>query len=481
MSIRLRLTLLYSLILAMTLAIFGFVLYIVQAQYTLNSLKRDLTEAGDGISRSILWMHTHPPEDQPGAVRPPETGKALAGDPAFLGLREQVIVRILDSNGDLVASPNVSDPSPLDLSEENRETVLALEAVWTTGTLNNERVLIYNRPLVEDGEVVLILQVARQLTERDRSLTSLSLTLLIASVILLVAAFGIGWIFATAALRPIDRITQVAQAIGNESDFSRRVDHTGPNDEIGRLATTFNSMLSRLQDAYQRVSEALLLQRNFVADVSHELRTPLTTVRGNLALLNHQPPLPAEEQADILADLEEESERLVRLVNNLLILARSDAGQNQANELVNLKQVVVETCQQTQNANPAREIGLDVAEVEVLGNRDALKQILVILLDNAIKYTRGPLVVKVTLEENEAIISVEDQGPGISAASLNHVFDRFYRAESTSGVQGFGLGLPIAKSLTEGLGGTIHIASLPEVGSTVQIRLPAMRESRPRK
>jgi signal transduction histidine kinase len=147
-----------------------------------------------------------------------------------------------------------------------------------------------------------------------------------ASIVILLAAFGIGWVFSGVVLNPIQRITQTARAIGEERDFTRRVDYTGPQDEVGQLATMFNSMLGRLQDAYQRVAHSLQMECNFVAAVSHELRTPLTTLRGNLGLLRRDPPIPTDEQADILNDIVDVSDRLIRLVNDLLVFVRVDAG-----------------------------------------------------------------------------------------------------------------------------------------------------------
>ena len=137
-------------------------------------------------------------------------------------------------------------------------------------------------------------------------------------------------------LKPIHRITQTAQTIGDERDFTRRVDYTGPSDEVGQLANTFNSMLSRLQDAFRKVEHSLQMQRDFVTDVSHELRTPLTTLRGNLGLLHRELPMPPEEQTDILTDMVDESDRLIRLVNDLLTLARADTGRSLAKEPVDV-------------------------------------------------------------------------------------------------------------------------------------------------
>jgi signal transduction histidine kinase len=316
------------------------------------------------------------------------------------------------------------------------------------------------------------MQVARSLAERDQSLVGLSTTLLVASLLTILIAFGIGWVLSGLTLRPIHRITQTAQEIGNESDFSRRVDYSGPNDEIGQLAKTFNSMLSRLQDAYQRVSQSLSMQREFVADVSHELRTPLTTVRGNLALLRRDPPLEEAEQSDVLTDLEDESDRLIRLVNELLILARADAGRNLVHEPIELNPIIEEVCRQAQQLDEQREITAAVQDVIVLGDRDALKQVLLILLDNALKHTQGPVAILAKPVGDQVAIAVQDAGPGIPPEILQHVFDRFYRGDADPQIPGFGLGLPIAKALVEEMGGTIAIDSQPGSGSVVRVQLP---------
>jgi signal transduction histidine kinase len=349
--------------------------------------------------------------------------------------------------------------------------------------------LIYSRPVVAEGQVVSIVQVARPLAERDRALAALSRTLIIASLLTTLIAFGIGWAFSAVTLRPIQRITQTARAIGVESSaadiggqrppdhpngfaLTRRVDYSGPNDEIGELATTFNAMLSRLQDAYQRLSQALGMQRNFVADVSHELRTPLTTVRGNLALLRRDPPLPADEQADILGDLVEESDRLIRLVNDLLILARADASHSLLHEPFPVRPVVEEACRQARQFQRGREITETVQDVTAVGDRDALKQVLLILLDNALKYSQGSIQVTAEAAGAQVVVCVHDDGPGMDADTLEHVFDRFYRGEAEPAVPGFGLGLPIAKALIEGQSGAINLESQPGRGSTVRVVLP---------
>ena len=473
MSIRLRLSLLYSAILALTLAAFGLVLYTTQAQNTYAALQRDLSQSAAVLARSLARLP--PPQNPPGmweAIAPPVPMEVFTGDPAFRDLREREIVRLLSLQGELLVSPFGEASDALPLSADGLTALQSGEEWWETAFRGEERLLIYSQPLLVDGQAASILQVARSLTERDRSLATLSRTLILAGLLTTLAAFGIGWVFSGAALRPIHRITQTAQAIGRESDFTRRVDHTGPNDEIGQLATTFNSMLSRLQEAYGRVSHALKQQQDFVADVSHELRTPLTTVRGNLDLLRHEPPAAAEEQSDILADLVGESDRLIRLVNDLLVLARADAGRGLALEPVTVLPLLEQVCRQAQVLAPDQHITWQAAPgLTVHGDRDAIKQVLLILLDNALKHSDGPVELTAAPQGDHAVLSVCDHGPGIPPGVLDHVFDRFYRGEEDHAVPGFGLGLSIARALVAAQGGAIEMHSVLGQGTTVTLTL----------
>jgi two-component system, OmpR family, sensor kinase len=481
MSIRLRLTLLYSAILVLTLLVFGTILYTIQSQSMLNSLKRDLMMSSERLRGAVTWMYLRSegidviPQIGPGQSPPLppllEPG-SFSAEPSLSMFREREIVRVLNISGELVASPFGTVETALPLSKQGLRALTQKQNWWETADYNGEQVLIYDRPGIIDDQVVFIIQIARGLTEHDRSLSFLSRILIIAGLLTTLAAFGIGWVLAGAALSPIQRITQTAQDIGKESDFSRRVSYLGPKDEIGELAITFNSMLARLQEAYQRVSETLRLQRGFVADVSHELRTPLTTVRGNLALLSHDPPLPASEQSEILRDVEEESDRLIRLVNGLLVLARADSGQHLARETVAIRQIVEEACSQAQLIDEEREILQEIQELNVLGDRDAIKQILLILLENALKYSQTRVLVTAESLESDVIIRVQDHGSGIDPKTLDHIFERFYRGEEYANIPGFGLGLPIAQSLVTAQGGSIQVESVPGTGTTVRVILP---------
>jgi signal transduction histidine kinase len=297
----------------------------------------------------------------------------------------------------------------------------------------------------------------------------------VGSGLTIIAAFGIGWILAGTALRPINQITQTAQTIGAERDFDRRVDYTGPNDEIGQLATTFNAMLTELQAGYRQVEQTLLAQRRFVADASHELRTPLTTLRGNIGLLQREPPISLEDRKAVLADMVLECERLIRLVHNLLALARSDAGRPLRSEPVLIKPLVEEVCRQARLLDPTRQIHCEtLLDARVKGDPDALKQVLLVLLDNALKFTppQGRIEFSVRANNGNVDINVCDTGPGIGADVLPHIFERFYRIDTSRTGGGAGLGLSIAKSLIEAQHGRIAVESQEGAGSTFTITLP---------
>lgn len=474
MSIRLRFTLLYNAILALTLAVFGLSLYGVQASTTYHALKRDLERSGDRLEEAVLRVYLAPnPETSPSYNEPPKKPEYDTGEQAFRDLPEREILRVFDSSGALVASPFQRSGDSVPLSQKGLEAAQSGQTTWETGEYQEQTMLIYTRPLVISGEVRYILQAARPMTERNRTLGFLATAFTAASLLTILVAFGIGWVLSGINLQPIHRLTKTAQTIGDERDFTRRVAYSGPQDEVGQLATTFNAMLARLQDAYQQVAHSLEMQRDFVADVSHELRTPLTTLRGNLGLLRRQPPIPPEEQADILSDMTDESDRLIRLVNDLLVLARADAGRNLASEPVEILPVLEETCRQARALDPARDIRLEAESLSILGDRDALKQILLIGLDNALKHSSGPVLVTAHRNGSQAEICVQDFGPGIPPETLEHIFDRFYRGEDSLTVPGFGLGLPIAKALVEGMGGAISMES--EVGKGCTLTLSILR------
>jgi len=476
MSIRLRFTFLYNVILFLTLAALGSALYLIQAETTLQTLRQEILWASDPLGTTLQRLAaTTDFQNLQTFPQPPAPFGVFPNEPALNKPRERELVRILDTQGALVLSPfGASDESALPLSAAGLQALQNGQDWWETGVVNAESYLIYNRPLSVGGQVVYIMQVARSLAERNAALNNLGITLVLASLVTLLLAFGVGWAFSGIVLRPIQRITHTAQMIGAKQDLTQRVDYTGPADEVGQLATTFNTMLARLQEAYQRVAYALEMQRNFVADVSHELRTPLTTLRGNLGLLRRTPPIPAEEQSDILTDMVDESDRLIRLVNDLLVLARAEAGRSLTLEVIAVPALLEEVCRQARQLEPERALTCSAPQDLVLrAERDALKQVLLAAVDNALKHSTGAVELTAAQHEAQVELRVHDSGQGIPPEQLAHIFERFYRGADVGGTPGFGLGLAIAKALVEGQGGTIAMESQPGQGSTLIVRLSA--------
>ena len=497
MSIRLRLTLLYSAILALILIIFSLVLYLGHAQATFRDFQRRLAdrarpiaEAGQPLSSIGNVRQPSPPigiagQPPPGAEQPrPSIGNAQPSAPPVPPALyspapgEIYYIQVRNLDGDIVEyGANVDETMALPLSEAGLQAVRRGQPWDEIVEIEGERFLVHSQLVREPSRANEIVQVAVSLTRRDADLATLRNILLIGSSITVLIAFGVGWLMAGLTLRPVNRITHTAQAIGAERDFSRRINHPGPDDEIGQLATTFDNMLTELQAAYQQVEQSLQAQRRFVADASHELRTPLTTIRGNIDLLQREPPISHEDQIDVLTDTVNETERLMRLVNNLLTLARADAKRPLRSEPVPVKPLLEEVSQQMKSLAPTRTIICQPnLEADVIGDRDALKQVLLILGDNALKHT--PVETSIAIAGNvigeHVTISVRDNGPGIKPVKLPHIFDRFYRGDDSRVGPGTGLGLAIAKELTETQNGTITVKSQVGQGTAFTLTFPKL-------
>jgi len=485
MSIRLRLTILYSTIVALTLILFSAVLYVSQAQKTLSIIKSDLAQRGGRAS--FAWNSAHETLGWGGAqpwMAPPDRPEfdqaRQALQPVVQEARTRDALRLLDGNGiplDIGVNETTED---LPISQKGL-TRLQSGAPWTEIVAGQtERWYVYNEPVFVEGQTIGIIQMARSLADRDRGLRALGIALGLGVVLTTMIASAAGWALAGVTLRPIHRITQAAHEIGQTQSFSSRVQHAGPNDELGQLATTFNEMLSQLEGSYRQVTHALQAQRDFVADVSHELRTPLTTIRGNLDLLRRHPPLPGGEQVEIMTDLADETERLSRMVRDLLVLARADAGQELPIATLNVTTIACDVCRQAQVLAPERTLRCDgAAELRAAANEDALRQSILILLDNSIKYSEGLIAITTEDAGSEVLVRVTDRGPGMSAELQARIFDRFYRGDVSRSTPGYGLGLSIARALMEAQHGRIDIESRIGEGSTFTLALPKSPDAPP--
>ena len=314
----------------------------------------------------------------------------------------------------------------------------------------------------------------------EDQLAGLRLFLLLGALLSLVAAGAASWLVAGRALRPLDDMASTAEAIGRTQDLSRRLPVTETDDEVGRLQRSFNQMLGQLEDAYTRLRSALSAQRRFVADASHELRTPLTTIRGNVGLLIKRDDITTEDRSAALEDIASESERMSRMVQDLLTLARADAGYHLEKAPIDLRPIVQDVSRQAQTLQPSRRVELlDGQATVVSANADAIKQLLWILIDNAFKHTSDGGHVNVALQPGTHWVTlvVSDDGPGIPAQELERIFERFYQSDRSRTGEGTGLGLAIARWIAREHGGRVFAGNNPQGGARFTVELPVAGKS----
>jgi heavy metal sensor kinase len=329
-------------------------------------------------------------------------------------------------------------------------------ATVTAGLMNDPQLF------VETGE-----SLAPALTELRRLLALLALSFVVVAGVALAG----GYLLVRRALRSVEKITRSAERI-TSSNLSERLSVTSTGDELERLSIALNHMITRLDEAFQ-------YSRRFVADASHELRTPLTVVKGELEEIAQHQRL-TEDIRERLGSVLEEVERLARIVEGLFALSRLDAGEAQR-ELVrfDLATLAANTVAQMNLLAEDKGISLECAEsaeVNVEGDRARLKQIVVNLLDNSIKYTPegGAITLRVTAQADEALLEVTDTGIGIPAEALPHVFERFFRVDKARSRElgGAGLGLSIVKSICTAHGGRVDVESVVGRGSRVRVFFP---------
>ena len=448
MTLRSRLTLFYGALLGVVLAVALTIAYVLHTESHDADIDAALTDIADrAIAEVVVRISGGTP---PGDVRLVELHRMIEEPHAvwlFLG------PRLLDSVG------RTDDPALADLR------VGELGPGWLTRWTSSGRARVLVAAVA--GTDVRIVTAA-DLAAVDASNAELRGALFVLAVLAVGVGAAGGLAISGRALRPIARMTDTAAEISRTRDFSRRVHVEGDNeDELVRLGVTFDEMLANLQDALRQ-------QQRFVSDVSHELRTPLTTIRGNAELIAAGESDPAEREVAI-AQIRRETERLSRLVDELLVLARADTVDTFLPRPVQLDEVLMETFTDLHNiAGPRLRVSA-IDAVTVNGERDRLKQLVLVLLDNALCYTPdGTVDVSVADDGSHAVLRVQDEGIGIAESELTHVFERFYRGDAARRIDasGSGLGLPIAQWIVERHGGQIGIQSRPSHGTLVTVRVP---------
>lgn len=382
---------------------------------------------------------------------------------------EGTTVRYLDAAGNTLAGFGLGWNAPTNttnLAEARAEGHAFSE--WTDRTLDKD-FRVYTQA-VSNGDAVLgFVQVMRDLHPISETLAELLAALAIGGTLVVVGGAIGGFFLSRQALKPIDKITRTAREISAQ-DLSARLNMTGSYDEVGRLASTFDSMLERLEDSFAR-------ERRFTADASHELRTPLAAMEAILGVIRAEP-RSAEEYEQALDDLAEETTRLRKLVEDLLFLARGEHSGQEATETFDLSLLVQDVVDALSPLAEEKALSLQCQaepRLQVRGKTDSLIRVFLNLIDNAIKFTdQGGITVTVYSTKESAVVAVADTGVGIPSAHLEHIFERFHRVDPSRSNPGSGLGLSLARQIILDHGGTLTVKSTEGRGSTFTVTLPRL-------
>ncbi|MGD2057631.1 MAG: ATP-binding protein [Anaerolineales bacterium] len=453
MTLRTRLTLWYTAVLAAVLLLFGSIIYFVLTFSLTNQIEATLNQTADEVLETLAGGM---PED-------------LAITLRALDLASPVSVQIINSGAEIIwqsnNAPRLNEPFDASALSDRQN-------VFTTQKFDDEGYRVLTVPVIaRPAEDVLgYLQLASSLNEVELVRQSLLYGLFAGGSLALISAGLIGYFAAGAALSPLDEVTSTALQITRADDLSRRIPVMGPpSGEVGSLILAFNETLERLEGLFQT-------QRRFMADVSHELRTPLTTIRGNIDLIKQM----GEADEESLEAISSEVDRMTRMVKDLLLLAQAETGKLPlAQEEVELDTLMLEVFQQAKvlaNNHIHLELGRE-DQANVIGDRDRIKQILLNLVANAIEHTPegGNIQLDLACEGDQARLSVSDTGPGIPDEELPLIFERFYRRDPSrkrKASGGAGLGLSIAYWIAKMHGGDLRVESTVGVGSRFELILP---------
>jgi two-component system, OmpR family, sensor kinase len=458
MSIRTRLALIYTALLAAALIAFGSGVYLaLRAELEQSfdaSLVANAHHAADALAQDV---------DATNQLRPSDR---LITQFASTGGR----ILVLDTAGRTLVDSAPAAPPGLSITGADRaqadrhaHPVREYEAGGDVMRLTVEAILI------PGGERVGYVAWADSTRPLRDLLATVSAALIVGGLLVIGFAMVGGLVLARRALQPVSDVTETARAISLSGDFAARVEAGRPGDEVGELAVAFNEMLAALEQNH------VALQR-FLGDASHELRTPLTTVRANLDLAR-RPGLPDVERAAILGDASDEAERMGRLIGDLLSLARADSGVRLDFRPVELDALLVDSIRRGRQA--ATHVRMSVASVEpvvVDGDRDRLRELFEILLDNAARYTPagGSVAASLEVRNDQAIVRIEDTGIGISLHDRERIFERMYRGARAREMRpsGTGIGLAIARWIVDSHAGTIELTDREGGGTVATVTLP---------
>jgi two-component system OmpR family sensor kinase len=473
-SIRLRLTLWYGTVLLMVLLLFAIVVYMVMAEQLRDQVDRSLEEAARVAIRALDERRF---------------GPFLLFEDVSEAFPELAVLdkffQIFGPTGTItIQSANVKHTA-IPLSQTALDAaVKGLTTFESARYAGMAPVRLITVPTFHGGSLVNILQVGTSLQPVEEALHRLLLILVATVPAAVLAAMGAGWFLARRALRPVQNITEAARRIA-AGDLSQRLQVTHGTlerpvyrtDEIGQLAATFNDMIGRLEVSFRQI-------RQFSLDASHELRTPLTVMKGETELALRRSRTEQEYRAVLESSLEE-IDRMSRIVEELLFLSRADLGEVRLGRAPVRLDVLLQDVQRHAAvlgglAGDGRQVEITVGSLEpvtVMGDELRLRELVLNLVDNAVKYShpRGQVQLSLVQAGHEARLAVRDEGIGIAPEEQAQIFNRFYRTEAarTHAKTGTGLGLSICAWIAQAHEGRIEVQSKPDAGSTFTVVLPA--------
>jgi len=460
LSIRWRLTLWITASLVATLVVIFFILSLALRQILTSDLDEGLSRGANQISALLLIRGSL---DDPGEVQEIVDGHSVGG------LASGFVVVVRDPQGNVVASTAGVNPEQFALDRGDMGRVLAGDLLSRNLDIRGGQEIRVRTESVSLGQKVLgIVQVGETTDLISRTLDRLRTLFIAVGAGAVIVALAIADWLSRRALGPIKNVAAVAARI-EASDLTKRINARRQPAEVQQLSDTFDTMLERLDRAFKQ-------QRNFVLDVAHELRTPLTALRGNIDVLLMKDDLEPEIRVQ-LDRMSAETARLIRLTTNLLYLALADAGHELDRRPVELDVLCLEVYRLMRDLRPEVKLRLgNEDQITVVGDRDLLKQMVLNLVENGVKYT--PAGGKVTLslyrDEGRARIVVEDTGRGLTPEELPRIFQRFYRSGNSGkrGSGGAGIGLAIVDWIVRAHGGEIAVDSELGKGSTFTVYLP---------
>lgn len=460
MKIRLRLALFGAFVTAIAMISFGVLLGLL--------ISRAAPEEQDRLLADLAAATVVAIEEAPAASLIPTQPPVLID----LATSTDPYVSVVSENGTVLYTTGQVEGAP-----PRVPAAAVVEAVTTgsstiTTAQGSTEIRMYAMPWSRSDLGATGIVVAGQSTAyTEEQIAGLTAVLWVSGTITLIAAIVVSWLVSGRALRPLHRLAETTDEIGTTGDLSRRLPPVKADDEVGGLTTSFNAMLDRLEDSQDRLQANLAAQRRFVGDASHELRSPLTTIRSNAGFLRDRPEVSPQDREEALADIEAESDRMAHLIDDLLLLARADAALDVSHRPVDLAVVLQDASRR------AARLGRDLAVAPtdptvVMGDHDALTRLVWILLDNADKHGAQPIDVTLSDDGTTASLTVADHGPGIAPEHIDHVFERFYRADPARSPAGAGLGLAIAAEIVAAHDGSIRVTSDEDAGTAFTVQLP---------